>query len=72
MLGIPHSSSNFNRRLKTCPENEHFTIQTLHMTNKINELSLETNLKLFFVSKIKNQNFIHLTSILENATNLVS
>ena len=42
------------------------------MTNKINELSLETNLKLFFVSKIKNQNFIHLTSILENATNLVS
>ena len=56
MLGFPYRSANFNRSLKTCPKNEFFTIETVPITNEINELFLETNFKLFSVSKMKNKN----------------
>ena len=54
--GIPYRSANFNRTLKTCPKNEFFTIETIRFTNKINELFLETNFKLFSLSKMRNKN----------------
>ena len=56
MIGFPYRSANFNRSLKTCPKNEFFTIETVPITNEINELFLETNFKLFSVSKMKNKN----------------
>ena len=56
MLGFPYRGVNFNRNLKTCPKNEFFTIETVRITNKINELFLETSFKLFSVSKVKNKN----------------
>ena len=56
MLGFPYRSVNFNRSLKTCPENDFFTIETLRITKNINELFLETSFKLFSVSKMKNKN----------------
>ena len=58
MLGFPYRSVNFNRNLKTCPKNEFFTIETVRITNKINELFLETSFKVFSASKMKNKNII--------------
>ena len=65
MLGFPYRSVNFNRNLKTCPKNEFFTIETVRITNKINELFLETSFKLFSVSKMKNKNnYLYLKMLL--------
>ena len=65
MLGFPYRSVNFNRSLKTCPENDFFTIETLRITKKINELFLETSFKLFSVSKMKNKNsYLYLKMLL--------
>ena len=55
-LGIPYRSAEFNRSLKTCFKNKFFTIKTIRFTIKINELFLETNFKLFSLSKMKNKN----------------
>ena len=54
--GIPYRSANYNRSLKTCPKNEFFTVETIRFTNKSNELSTETNFKLFSLSKMRNKN----------------
>ena len=65
MLGFPYRSTNFNRSLKTCPKNEFFTIKTVRITNKINELFLETSFKLFSVSTMKNKNnYLYLKMLL--------
>ena len=56
MPGFPYRSVHFNRNLKTWPKNKFFTIETVHITSKINEFFLETNFKLFSVSKMKNKN----------------
>ena len=62
MLGFPYRSANFNKSLKTCPENDFFCI---HITKKINELFFETNFKLFSLSKMKNKNnFLYLKMLL--------
>ena len=58
-LGNPHSFPRFSRSLKTSPKNDFFTIEILHIANKINQLSLETNVKLFSISKIKNKKTIN-------------
>ena len=54
--GIPYGSANFSRSLKTCSKNEFFIIETIRFTNKINELFLETNFKLFSLNKMRNKN----------------
>ena len=56
MLGVPRRSANFNRSLNTCPKNDFFTIETVRITNKINEPFLEASFKLFSVRKLKNKN----------------
>ena len=64
-LGIPHRSANFNRNLKTCPKNQFVTIKIVPITDRINELFLEKNFKLFSVSKMKNEsNYLYLKMIL--------
>ena len=65
-LGIPYRSVNTNRSLKTWPKNEFFTIETIPFTNKINELFLATNFKLFSLSKkMKNKNnYLYLKMLL--------
>ena len=72
--GIPYRSANFNKSLQTCPENDFFfTIETIRFTNKINELFLEANFKLFSLSKMKNKNsylYLKMLLILSSDTNL--
>ena len=63
-LGIPRRSANFIRSLKTCTKSEFFTIETVPITNKINELFSETNFKLFSVSKMKNKNYFYFKMLL--------
>ena len=48
MLGFSYRSVNFNSNFKTCPKNELFTIETVRLTNKINELFLETSFQVVF------------------------
>ena len=62
--GILYRSANFNRSLKTYPKNEFFTIETIRFTNRINELFLETNFKLFSLSKMRNKNHLYLEMLL--------
>ena len=63
--GFPYRSVNFNRNLKTCPKNEFFTIETVRITNQINELFLEISFKLFSVSRMKNKNnYLYLKMLL--------
>ena len=71
--GIPYRSANFNRSLKTCPKNEFFIIETIRFTNKINELFLETNFKLFSLNKMRNKNkhlYLKMLLILSGDSNL--
>ena len=71
--GVPYRSANFNRSLKTCPKNEFFTIETIRFTNKINKLVLETNFKLFSLSKMRNKNnylYLKISLILSGDINL--
>ena len=71
--GFPYRSVNFNRNLKTCPKNEFFTIETVRITNKINELFLEISFKLFSVSRMKNKNnylYLKMLFILSGDINL--
>ena len=73
MIGFPYRSANFSRSLKTCPKNEFFTIETVRITNKINELFLGTSFKLFSVSKMKNKNndlYLRMLLILSGDINL--
>ena len=73
MLGIPCRSANVNRSLKTCPKKDFFTIENVRITNKINELFLETNFRLFSVSKIINKNnylYLKMLLILSSDINL--
>ena len=53
---IPYRTANFNRSLKACYKNEFFTNEIIRFTNKISELFLETNFKLFSLIKMRNKN----------------
>ena len=52
-LGFSHNKTNCIRNLEICLKNEFFTMETLHLTNKSNELSFETNFDLLAISKIQ-------------------
>ena len=72
-LGILYRSADFNKSLKTCPKNEFLTTETIRFTNKINELFIETNFKLFSLSKMKNKNnymYLKMLLILSGDINL--
>ena len=72
-LGIRYRSAEFNRSLKTCFKNKFFTIKTIRFTIKINELFLETNFKLFSLSKMKNKNnylYLKMLTILSGDINV--
>ena len=73
MIGFPYRSANFSRSLKTCPKNEFFTIETVCITNEVNELFLGTSFKLFSASKMKNKNndlYLRMLLILSGDINL--
>ena len=66
-IGVYHSSVNLIRSLKRCPKNKFFTIETFHITDKINEFSLKIAFKLFTISTMKKRE----SSRLENGINIV-
>ena len=51
-LGFSHNKTNCIRNLETCPKSEFFTMETLHLTNKCDELSFETKFDLLAISKV--------------------
>ena len=61
-LGFSHNKINCIRNLvNTCPKNEFFTMETLHINNKINDLSFEKNINFLVISKVKYwHNHLHL------------
>ena len=70
--GFFHRKINCIRNLKTCPNNVFDAKETLHITNKINELSFETNFNLLAIRKLKfrsNHLYLKMTLLLSDDIN---
>ena len=53
VLDVSHNKTNCIKNLKTRTKNELYAMDTLQITNKINELSFETNFNFRAISKVK-------------------